>query len=263
MRHRATILSPQTPTKKSANHSHKASVHLLPTIAQIPTDPHQTPNMVAIEGLEPTEARNNQEGPPQSQQQNATKNNKGAKTTNMASSAKMAGDESEAANQTTRLSNAELKKRAKEEKAAKRAKEKQEKQSADPSNRPSQSQQDTKPTSNSGARRPSLRAPGSKHIKKQESATNNPQQQLPIRTPETQIVTTTAIPKKDDKKVALFSHLYGNSRRTTMSGAGKDIHPAVVTLGLKMSHYIICCSNARCVAMLLAFKRVCCVQFFS
>ena len=34
------------------------------------------------------------------------------------------------------------------------------------------------------------------------------------------------------------------------------IHPAVVKLGLQYSYGVICGSNARCVAMLAAFKKV-------
>lgn len=63
-------------------------------------------------------------------------------------------------------------------------------------------------------------------------------------------------PQKENKNVALFDHLYGSRRRTTIAGAGKDIHPSVLALGLQMRNYIICGSSARCVAMLLAFKRV-------
>jgi translation initiation factor eIF-2B subunit delta len=62
--------------------------------------------------------------------------------------------------------------------------------------------------------------------------------------------------KQDAKRVALFGHLYGQTRNTTIIGAGKDIHPAVLALGLQMSSYAVCGSSARCVAMLLAFKRV-------
>lgn len=63
--------------------------------------------------------------------------------------------------------------------------------------------------------------------------------------------------KKEDKSVAVFGHLYGQQRRTTVAGAGKEVHPAVLALGLQMRDYVICGSSARCVATLLAFKRVC------
>ena len=60
--------------------------------------------------------------------------------------------------------------------------------------------------------------------------------------------------KKDNKQVELFSHLYTQPRRQTIEGVSKDVHPAVLALGLQMSSYEICGSSARCVAMLLAFK---------
>lgn len=62
-------------------------------------------------------------------------------------------------------------------------------------------------------------------------------------------------PKPDEKTVAVFGHL-GVKRRSTIAGAGKEIHPAILALGLQLSEYVICGSSARCVAMLLAFKRV-------
>ena len=59
------------------------------------------------------------------------------------------------------------------------------------------------------------------------------------------------------REVALFGHLYGHGRRMTIDGAPKEVHPSVLALGLQMSSYAICGSNARCVAMLNAFKTVC------
>lgn len=60
-------------------------------------------------------------------------------------------------------------------------------------------------------------------------------------------------PKRENKQVELFSHLY-TQRRHTVEGVSKDVHPAVLALGFQMSSYEICGSSARCVAMLLAFK---------
>ena len=156
----------------------------------------------------------------------------------------------------TKPSGAEKKKRAKEEKAARRAKEKQEKQPPTQSGPPEPLQQAQ--TTSSTALMNDQEAPkqGTKQHKRTGSMTANTQKQLPIRTTEPLVAPLVTAPKKENKNVALFSHLYGQPRRTSMAGAGHHIHPAVVTLGLKMSHYIICGSNARCVAMLLAFKRV-------
>ena len=63
--------------------------------------------------------------------------------------------------------------------------------------------------------------------------------------------------KAEEKNVAVFGHLYGQQRRATVAGAGKEVHPAVLALGLQMRDYVVCGSSARCVATLLAFKRVC------
>jgi translation initiation factor eIF-2B subunit delta len=63
--------------------------------------------------------------------------------------------------------------------------------------------------------------------------------------------------KRDDKKVAVFGHLYGQQRRTTIAGGGKEVHPAVLALGLQLRDYVVCGSSARCVSTMIAFKRVC------
>ncbi|KAL9580984.1 MAG: hypothetical protein Q9212_004166 [Teloschistes hypoglaucus] len=62
--------------------------------------------------------------------------------------------------------------------------------------------------------------------------------------------------KSEVKNVAFLSHLYGAPRRTTIAGAHKDVHHSVLALGLQMSNYVICGSNARCVSTLLVFKKV-------
>jgi translation initiation factor eIF-2B subunit delta len=61
---------------------------------------------------------------------------------------------------------------------------------------------------------------------------------------------------KDEKRVAFFSHLYPKEKRTYIAGAGKEIHPAVLALGLQLRDHIICGGSARCVATLLVFKKV-------
>lgn len=164
----------------------------------------------------------------------------------------------------TELSGAEIKKRAKEEKVARRAKQKQEKQAPSQSSVPDQSRQNPNLQTESGINKHASGQAAPKQQKRRGSATANAQQQLPIRISEHQTATASTTLKRDSNNVSLFSHLYGQPRRISMTGAGKDIHSAVVTLGLKMSHYTICGSNARCVAMLLAFKRVCrCIKMIS
>lgn len=58
------------------------------------------------------------------------------------------------------------------------------------------------------------------------------------------------------KRVPMFSHLYTKEKKATLAGAGREIHPAVLALGLQLRDYVICGGNARCVAMLLVFKKV-------
>lgn len=69
--------------------------------------------------------------------------------------------------------------------------------------------------------------------------------------------------KKESKKESrqtgvglFFGHLYSQPKQQSMTGASKDVHPAVLSLGLQYSSYIICGSTARMVAMLLSFKAV-------
>lgn len=62
------------------------------------------------------------------------------------------------------------------------------------------------------------------------------------------------------KQVALFSHLPQYERESSLSlNAGfsnKELHPAVLSLGLKYAEGKITGGNARCIAMLTAFKQV-------
>ena len=199
----------------------------------------------------------NAEGPPIGQEK-AVAGGRPEKVVDTASSSKAKrGQKLSEDVKETKLSGAELKKRAKEEKIARRAKEKQEKPTLGQPDVPNHTQQDQGIVLEPNTKNPHSEALGTKQQKRRRSSTTNPQRQIPIRTSEPHAPSVTPAPKKENKNVALFSHLYGHSRRTTMTGAGKDIHPTVVVLGLKMSHYIICGSNARCVAMLLAFTRVC------
>lgn len=157
-----------------------------------------------------------------------------------------------------RISGAEAKKKAKEEKAAKRAREKQNQQqpSAEGSGH---SRTDAASNATKKGVLPS-RPEASVVLKHQHKRTSsmsaNQQKVLPLRPGETAAAAATSEPKKENKNVALFGHLYGNPRRTTIAGAAKDVHPAVLALGLQMSNYVICGSNARCIATLLVFKRV-------
>lgn len=61
--------------------------------------------------------------------------------------------------------------------------------------------------------------------------------------------------------MALFSHLTqyekkSNYTTTSANTTGENIHPAIVNLGLQYAEFSIAGGNARCVAMLTAFKKV-------
>ena len=159
-----------------------------------------------------------------------------------------------------KLSGAELKKRKQAEKAARRAQEKGSKLQTDngklqgPSK--PESKQETK--SKGGKKAPAtpitVPAPSIAHPQHHRTGsiqkTPHPRAQLLVDSPSTE-------PPKHDRRVALFGHLYGKeARRSSIAGANKDVDPAVLALGLQMSNYIICGSNARCVALLLVLKRV-------
>jgi translation initiation factor eIF-2B subunit delta len=156
-----------------------------------------------------------------------------------------------AADGAEKLSPAEMKKRAKAEKAARRAREKVEREQGGAGS-PGQG--------GGGGGTPNAKKgqPG-----KDAGLTPQPQKgQRPLpRRGSAQNAAQAAGPeqkkKKEEKNVAVFGHLYGQQRRTTVAGAGKEVHPAVLALGLQMRDYVVCGSSARCVATLLAFKRVC------
>ncbi|KAJ5246626.1 translation initiation factor eIF-2B subunit delta [Penicillium chermesinum] len=147
------------------------------------------------------------------------------------------------------LSAGELKKKAKAEKAARRAKERQERESgagAAGSSVPAGQRAPNTPKKDAagGAAQKGSKAPyarrGSMPAAHAGGAGAVEQKQK----------------KKEDKSVAVFGHLYGQQRRTTVSGAAKEVHPAVLALGLQMRDYVVCGSSARCVATMLAFKRI-------
>ena len=155
-----------------------------------------------------------------------------------------------------KLSGAELKKRAKAEKQARRAQEKQTKPEAVLPDLKSPRKVET--PADVGARSSTGGAPGTPTAKGQHKTAGSSSKPMALRpAAQAAAVAPAPQPKKESKNVALFGHLYGQPRRTTIAAAGKDVHPAVLALGLQMSNYVVCGSNARCVATLLVFKRVC------
>ncbi|KAI9847653.1 MAG: hypothetical protein M1838_000799 [Thelocarpon superellum] len=190
-----------------------------------------------------------QAAPPQTQGQPNPKTNGDAKAPGEASAGKISG--------------AELKKKAKAEKQARRERERQtqEKQSG---NHPGPGAKDgdggPRPAGKGGQSKVSasqMKEEGKAQHKRANSVIADGPKPLVLRGAKpSQGSTASAGPKKEDKQVVLFGHLYGHSRRTSVSGVGKDVHPAVLALGLQMGNYVVCGSSARCVATLLVFKKV-------
>jgi translation initiation factor eIF-2B subunit delta len=147
-----------------------------------------------------------------------------------------------------KLSGAELKKKQKAEKAARRAKEKAETGGSKAPPPPAQKTQkkDQQQAPKGGPSKAGVNPTPT--AAKQQTA-------MPSRTrrPSTAAPAVKAPPVK---QVSLFGHLYGHPRRYVIEGATKEVHPAILALGLQMSSYEVCGSTARCVAMLLAFKSV-------
>lgn len=142
----------------------------------------------------------------------------------------------EAAGGEKKLSNAELKKKAKEEKAARRAREKAAQAPANPA---------SASASNDGK--------GGKAKLKQDASHGGQQHARPPLRP---VGPTTSVIKDNKPKIPeCFTHL-SVARRIDMTEADKDVHPAVLTLGQHMSTFAISDSITRLEATLLAFKQV-------
>ena len=175
------------------------------------------------------------------------------------------------------LSNAEKKKLQKAEKAAKRAREKgiedgkqqgaaevgqsgRVEQDRDV-NRTAQKQQSQRQPEKEGQRKDKqAQLPVRQRRQSQSHAAASPSQsaaaaaksQSQLAQPERQHQR-----REKQRQVGFFSHLYNQTpRRGTLEGTSKDVHPAVQMLSLQMSAYVICGSQARCVATLLALKAV-------
>ncbi|PLB38063.1 translation initiation factor eIF2B subunit delta [Aspergillus candidus] len=143
-----------------------------------------------------------------------------------------------------KVSGAELKKKAKAEKAARRARERADREATGGA-----------PGPKDGAGKKGAGAGGAAGGKDAGAGGQKGQRQQQRRG-STQGGTEAKKRPVENKNVAVFGHLYGQPRRTSVAGAGKEVHPAVLALGLQMRDYVVCGSSARCVATLLAFKRV-------
>ena len=167
----------------------------------------------------------------------------------------------------TKLSGKELKARKQAEKQARRAAEKSGGDGGHSGEAPtvnghagpsrqegSQAQGEAQMKQKQGAQQQQTPATDSRTQHRRTGSQSQATRPLPLRRRPSQ--TGTKEPRKVNKEVGLFGHLYSQPRRSTMDGVSKDVHPAVLALGFQMSNYVICGSNARCVAMLLAFKKV-------
>jgi translation initiation factor eIF-2B subunit delta len=172
-------------------------------------------------------------------------------------------DEAAAADEDSKkISGAELKKQKQAEKAARREKEKADRmaqlgQSAATPQTPAKGAKGGDAKKGGEAAQKGGPAQGQAQHKKGQSQGGN----LPMRgkpgTGGVVPMTQQQQPQRKTKEVGLFGHLYTSaSKRNTMEGVSKEVHPAVLALGLQMSSFTVCGSNARCVAMLLAFKKV-------
>ncbi|EFQ94592.1 hypothetical protein PTT_07674 [Pyrenophora teres f. teres 0-1] len=151
----------------------------------------------------------------------------------------------EATDAPKKLSPAELKKQKQAEKQAKRA---QAKSVGGPSNQQpgpakdgQRQQKDSKQTSKDDKSRPLA-------LRRRPSQPNTPTAKEPEKKSKKE---------KEPKQTGLFfGHLYSQPKQQSLVGASKDVHPAVLALGLQYSSYAICGSTARMVSMLLVFKTV-------
>lgn len=146
-----------------------------------------------------------------------------------------------------KLSGAELKKKAKEEKAARRAQALAEKQSGGPAQSPVT-------TTGPGQKPNAQQGQKGAQQQKRRGSTAGEAKILALRSGQ-KSAPVVEVPKEEDKTVEFFRHLY-KTRTTSIAGASKEVHPAVLALGLQMSNYTICGSCARLVATLQAFKKV-------
>ncbi|KAI9594726.1 hypothetical protein BDF19DRAFT_443454 [Syncephalis fuscata] len=96
-----------------------------------------------------------------------------------------------------------------------------------------------------------------KKVVKPAPATNAPSMATTASTSGGTATTATAKSKRslfDQEYPSLVAHL--SVAKGVTSKADKDVHPAILALGLAYSEYRICGSNARCVALLGALKKV-------
>ena len=154
-----------------------------------------------------------------------------------------------------KLSGAELKKQKAAEKAARR-KEKVAERVEPAQVVQTQTQMHNQPQTPQLQRRQSTGKKDNAPVPQHKRTGSSSGKALPLRGTAAVVAPESDKKLKDEKRVAFFSHLYPKEKRTGIAGAGKEIHPAVLALGLQLRDHIICGGNARCVATLLVFKKV-------
>jgi translation initiation factor eIF-2B subunit delta len=156
-----------------------------------------------------------------------------------------------------KLSGAELKKQKAAEKAARRKEKVAERvEPAQVVQTQTQTQTHNQPQTPQLQRRQSTGKKENAPVTQHKRTGSSSGKALPLRGPAAAVAPEPDKKLKDEKRVAFFSHLYPKEKRTGVAGAGKEIHPAVLALGLQLRDHIICGGNARCVATLLVFKKV-------
>ena len=159
------------------------------------------------------------------------------------------------------LSGADLKKQKAAEKAARRA-EKIADRDVKPPQQVVQSSvatvQGPSPRPGELQRRPSGSRQDGVLLHRRSGSTSTPRQ-IPVR-PGT-ATESREKPREEQKRLAWFSHLSNKERRSSIAGVGKEVHPAVLALGIQLRDFVICGGSARCVATLLVFKKV--IQAYS
>ncbi|KAL2438453.1 putative translation initiation factor eIF-2B subunit delta [Exophiala dermatitidis] len=246
--------------------SGKGSASLNPTAASftMPSASEETPTPGTAQGSQAT----NTNGDVQKPQESTNKPNKTTKP-RPDSSARSTTEQSIAeAGAGVKLTGAQLKRQKAAEKAARRAEKVAEKgaQAQAQGQGPASGSGSGTSTSTS-ARRPSttkrdsdntphlkrtLSSGGGKPIPIRGNSSQQQQQQQSGQLPST----SEKDKQQEPKRVGMFAHLYPKEKRATLAGAGREIHPAVLALGLQLRDYVICGGNARCVATLLVFKKV-------
>jgi translation initiation factor eIF-2B subunit delta len=156
-----------------------------------------------------------------------------------------------------KLSGAELKKQKAAEKAARRKEKVAERvEPAQVMQTQAQTQTHNQPQTPQLQRRQSIGKKENAPVTQHKRTGSSSGKALPLRGPAAVVAPEPDKKLKDEKRVAFFSHLYPKEKRTGVAGASKEIHPAVLALGLQLRDHIICGGNARCVATLLVFKKV-------